>query len=171
MNKMRIPRILRAITWISIPVLVISLVGALFLQNTDQANLPDWLKALYPSLMLALDLLVGISFVLMLTAYNFSLLFDWVWNALLRRFGKPATATVIARHNTGISTGRVSHIWRVKLRVQPVKGEAFEAITEDQGSGGEVGEQVSVRYDPLTQSVAIERPWDEQQSKAEDENF
>lgn len=171
MNKMRIPRILRAITWISIPVLVISLVGALFLQNTDQANLPDWLKALYPSLMLALDLLVGISFVLMLTAYNFSLLFDWVWNALLRRFGKPATATVIARHNTGISTGRVSHIWRVKLRVQPDEGEAFEAITEDQGSGGEVGEQVSVRYDPLTQSVAIERPWDEQQSKAEDENF
>ena len=30
----------------------------------------------------------------------------------------------------------------------------------DQGSGGEVGQTVPVRYDPLTRSVAIERPWD-----------
>ncbi len=108
----------------------------------------------------------------MLTAYNFSFLFDWVLNGLLRRFGKPASATVIARHNTGISTGRVSHIWRVKLRVQPADGETFEAITEDQGSGGEVGEQVPVRYDPLTKSVAIERPWDREYKREDkDENF
>ena len=67
MNKMRIPRILRAITWISIPVLVISLAGALLLQHTNQANLPNWL-------MPTLEILVGVSFILMLTAYNFSFL-------------------------------------------------------------------------------------------------
>jgi hypothetical protein len=167
MNKMRIPKILRALTWISIPIFVISLAGLLLLPSPNEANFPDWLKAPYP----ALEILVGLSFVLMLTAYSFSLVFDWALNGLLRRFGKPATAAIIARHNTGISTGRVSHIWRIKLRVQPVDGEAFEAITEDQGSGGEVGEQVSVSYDPLTKSVAIGRPWDEHQHKSKDEKF
>ncbi len=164
MNKMRIPRILRAITWISIPVLVISLAGVLLLQKTNLASLPDWL-------MTTLEILVGVSFILMLTAYNFSFLFDWILNGWLRRYGKSATATIIARHNTGISMGRVSHLWRLKLRVQPADGEAFEAITEDQGSGGEVGEKVPVRYDPLTKSVAIERPWDRYERKDKDENF
>lgn len=110
MTQMRIPRILRAVTWISIPVLVISLVAGLSLYGKPPADLPDRLRPEYSLLMIVLDILVLVSFVLMLTAYNFSLLFDWVLNGLLRHFGKPATATVIARHNTGISTGRVSHI-------------------------------------------------------------
>jgi len=170
---MRIPKVLRAITWISVPVFVISLVAGLWLYGKHPADLPNWLRPQYSLLMSVLNVLFPVSFVLMLTAHSFSLLFDWVLNGLLRRFGKPATATVIARHNTGIGvgTGRLSHIWRVKLSVQPADDAAFEAITEDQGSSGEAGEQVPVRYDPLTKSVAIERPWAKQQYKSKDENL
>ncbi len=171
MNKMRIPRVLRAITWISIPVFVISLAAGLWLYDKHPADLPNWLGSQYAWLMPALNLIFPLSFVLMLTGYTFSLVFDWVLNGLLRRFGKPATATVVARHNTGISTGRLSHIWRLKLHVRPSEGTAFEAITEDMGSGGEAGSQVPVRYDPLTKSVAIERPWAKQQYRSKDESF
>jgi hypothetical protein len=160
MNKMNIPRILRAITWISIPVFVVSVAGWLLLNNADQADLPGWLMELSATLLSALDIVAGVSFVLMLTAYNFSFFFDWAVNGLLRRFGASATGTIIARHNTGIRVGKLSHMWRVTLRVQPVDGAPFEAITEDVGSGGAVGAQVSVRYNPLTKAVAIVRPWE-----------
>ena len=160
MNQMRIPRIMRATLWIAIPAFVLSLAGFLFLDGER-----------FPLLARAAGILTILSFFLMF-AWPFSMVFDSILNGLLRHFGKPAKATVIARHNTGISMGKVSHLWRVKLHVQPAEGEAFEAITEDQGSGGEVGEQVPVRYDPLTKSVAIERPWDrEYKRKDKDENF
>jgi len=160
MNQMRIPRIMRATLWIAIPAFVLSLAGSL---------LVDGERFLF--LARAANILTILSFFLMFV-WPFSMVFDSILNGYLRRFGTPAKATVIARHNTGISMGRVSHLWRVKLHVQPAEGEAFEAITEDQGSGGEVGEQVPVRYDPFTRSVAIERPWDRgYQRKDKDENF
>lgn len=159
MNRMVIPRILRAITWISIPVFVISLAAGLWLNGLAVEDLPGWLAPNYPLVMSVLEVSLPLSFVLMLTAYNFSLLFDWVLNGLLRRFGKPAMATIVSRQNTGISTGRFSHIWRVTLEVHPADGEAFEAITEDMGGGGTPGEVVPVRYDPFTRSAAIQRPW------------
>lgn len=158
MNKMSIPRILRGMTWVSIPVFVISLAGWLLLNKADQATLPGWLKV--SSILSMLEILVGVSFVLMLAAYNFSFVFDWAVNGLLRRFGTSATGTIIAKHDTGIQVGKWSHMWRVTLRVQPADGEAFEAVTEDVGSGGAVGTQVPVRYDPLTKAVAIVRSWE-----------
>jgi hypothetical protein len=151
---------MRATLWIALPAFVLSLAGFLFLDGGS-----------YPLLARAAGILSVVSFFLMFS-WPFSMVFDEILNGLLRRFGTPAKATVIARHNTGISMGKVSHLWRVKLRVQPAEGEAFEAITEDQGSGGEVGEQVPVRYDPFTKSVAIERPWDiAYRRKDKDENF
>ncbi len=160
MNKMIIPKILRALTWVSIPIFILSIAGWLLLNNTDQGNLPGWALEASHAFLSALETLAGVSFILMLTAYNFSLLFDWALSGLLRRFGKPATATIIARHNTGILVGRWAHIWRIELRVQPVGEEEFHAITEDMGSGGSEGTKVSVRYDPLTKAVAIMRPWE-----------
>lgn len=160
MNKMNIPKIFRAITWISIPVFVISVAGWLLLNNANQADLPGWLMELSTTILSTLEISAGVSFVLMLTAYNFSFFFGWAVNGLLRRFGTSATATITARHNTGIRVGKLAHIWRVTLRVQPADGAAFEATTEDVGSGGMVGAQVPVRYDPFTKAVAIVRPWE-----------
>ena len=171
MNRMLIPRILRASTWISIPVFVLCLVAGWFLYDKNPAELPGWLAPIYPSLMSLLTALIFVSFTLMVAGYAFSLTFDAILNGLLRRFGQPATARVIDRYNTGISTGRVSHIWRVKLRVRTDSGEEFEAVTEDQGGGGDVGGDVPVRYDPLTKSVAIMRPWDTPQPKQKHGNF
>jgi len=160
MNKMIIPKFLRALTWVSIPVFVLALAGWASLYNANPETLPDWLRASSLALLSGMEILAGVSFILMLTAYNFSLLFDWALSGLLRRFGKPATATIIARHNTGILVGRWAHIWRIELRVHPVGKEEFHAITEDMGSGGSEGTKVSVRYDPLTKAVAILRPWE-----------
>jgi hypothetical protein len=171
MNKMWIPRILRAVTWISIPFFVISMVGAFLFPRIDQVNFPDWLKVFYPWVQFALESMAAVSFVLMITAYGFSFLFTSILNGLLRRYGQPATATIMARYNTGIRLGKVSRLWRIKLRVQPVGSEAFEAITENQGSAGNEGEQVPVKYDPFTKSTVILRPWDNQQQKPRDEKF
>lgn len=171
MNKMRIPRILRALTWISIPVFVISLAVTLWLYNKQPADLPIWLEQQYSLLNSVLTILFMVSFVLMLTAHTSSLAFDWILNGLLCRFGKPATATILAKHNTGISTSRLSHIWRIKLQVQPADSEAFEAITEQYGGSGKPGERVQVRYDPLTKSVAIYNPMTGYQARRDHENF
>lgn len=160
MNQMRIPKLMRASIWITLPVFVLSLAAALMSGSVK-----------YPQIKQGAEILIGVSLFLML-AWPLSTTFDLTLNALVRRFGKPGKATVIARHNTGISMGKMSHLWRVKLHVQPAEGEAFEAITEDQGSGGEVGEKVTVRYDPLTKSVAIMRPWDFPAKRADqDVNF
>ena len=171
MNQMRIPRLLRAMTWLSIPVLIISLAGWWWLSHTPRAALPDGFNALYPALVTMAEFLCGLAFVLMLTAYSLSLLFDAILNGLLRRYGQPATATILARHNTGIRTGTWSHLWRLTLRVEPADGAAFEAITEDTGGGGRVGDQVPVRYDRRTKTVALERPWAKHPYRSTGPNF
>jgi hypothetical protein len=171
MNKMRIPRILRAITWISIPVFVVSLGLGLWLSSKKPADLPGWLSPQLALLTSIFGTLALVSFVLLLTAYNFSFLFDWILNGLLRRYGKPASATILARHNTGISTGRVSHVWRLKLQVHAPDGTEFEAITEDVGGGGDVGNEINVRYDPLTRATATDFSWDKPRRRDRDVSF
>ncbi len=87
-----------------------------------------------------------------------------VGNAVLRRFGRPATATLEDRYNVsnGTRRGVKSYIsTRFKLRVQPADGEPFIGVAEDSlDVGFEVtaGGEYPVKYDPLTKAVAFALP-------------
>ena len=81
-------------------------------------------------------------------------------NAYLRRFGQPATATVLDFH--GIKTGNNRYTGkeylgvRVKLEVHTPEGGSFEAVAEDTSEVGwqlEEGKSYPVKYDPLTKDV------------------
>ncbi len=81
-------------------------------------------------------------------------------NALLRRWGQSATATVLAVRDTHErDNGR--RVKRIKLAVQPPHGAPFEAVAEDILSSLEIGPvspgtAVAVKYDPRTREVALE---------------
>jgi hypothetical protein len=81
-------------------------------------------------------------------------------NAILRRFGESAKATVRAFATTNESVNRVG-VYRVKLEVHPSGGEPFVAVAEDAFrivNMVKPGDTVSVKYDPRTKEVALVMP-------------
>jgi len=92
-------------------------------------------------------------------------------NAIVRRFGETATAKVLAIRQTDGPLVNGQGIWRVKLEVQPSSGEPFVAVAEDQFLtvfGVDVGDIVSVKYDPRTKEVALVMP---RQPKTKEKDF
>ena len=69
-------------------------------------------------------------------------------NAILRRFGEPASAKILAVRQTGVMTNR-GGVWRVKLEVHPSAGEHFIAVAEEyfwNSIDMDSGDTVSVKY-------------------------
>lgn len=78
-------------------------------------------------------------------------------NAALRRRGKAAIATVLAEKMTGITAGSGLQVRRIKLEVHPPDEAPFVAVAEDAYELVFEGDQLAVRYDPVTKEVAIEK--------------
>ena len=95
-------------------------------------------------------------------------------NAVLRRFGQPATATVLDFHGikTGTWHGHTTYGgMRAKLEVHPPDGGSFVAVAEDTFDVGlqlQMGESLPVKYDPLTKEVALMMP---KQPKTKEKDF
>ncbi len=153
-------------TWISFAVLMASLVASALLHVILNHPAP-LLELLWPEL--SAILLAGASFVTMVAAAIAGLVVPRMLNAALRRNGQPATAKVLAVRDTG-STVNNQPVVRIKLEVHPPGGVPFEAVAEDSISRiafPRPGTEVSVRFDPRTKAVALERV-DSPNAKTED---
>ncbi len=146
---MKLPKFFRRFTPISgVAVGVTMAARAIF--NTEQPSL----------LSTVLGILFGISLFALVISFTAMLIVRDMENALLRRFGKPATATVRAVASTNESVNRVG-VYRVKLEVRPSGSEPFVAVAEDairMVNMMDPGDTVSVKYDPLTKEVALIMP-------------
>jgi hypothetical protein len=81
-------------------------------------------------------------------------------NALLRRFGTPATAMVLEIAGTNERVNNVG-VYRIRLEVQPASGGSFKAVAEEalrMVNMVNPGNTVSVKYDPRTKEVALVLP-------------
>ncbi len=104
--------------------------------------------------------LFQVSLFVLVVSFIGMLVFRDIENALLRRFGEPATAVVLATAMTNERVNRI-HVYRVKLEVRPSHGGSFEAVAEDVFRFANipvVGNTVSVKFDPRTKEVAILLP-------------
>jgi hypothetical protein len=147
---MKLPQLIRKLVPLSIAVFVLSCIAFSFLIISPW----PWLTAVAV-------VLAGISYFIFMGAATLVRIIE---NALLRRFGQPATATVLDFY--GIKTG-TSHGWttyggmRVKLEVHLPEGGSFEAVAEDSYNVGlqlREGGSVPVKYDPGTKEVALAMP-------------
>lgn len=147
---MKLPQLIRKLIPLWIVVFVLSCIGTF-----AAFALPfpwTWLSAVAV-------FLAGVSYMnFMFTASLICI----IENAYLRRFGQPATATVLDFH--GIKTGNNRYTGneyvgvRVKLEVHTPEGGSFEAVAEDTSEVGwqlEEGKSYPVKYDPLTKEVAL----------------
>ena len=160
---MKLPQLIRKLIPLWIVIFVLSCIGSMaFLA------LPfPWILLSAVSVVLA-----GISYMnFMFTASLICI----IENAYLRRFGQPATATVLDFH--GIKTGNNRYTGneyvgvRVKLEVHLPDGGSFEAVAEDTSDVGfqlRERESVPVKYDPLTKEVALVMP---KQPKPKEKDF
>jgi len=148
--KMKLPQLIRKLVPLSIAVFVLSCIAFSFLIVSPW----PWLTAV--SVVLA-----GISYVIFMGAATLVRIIE---NAFLRRFGQPATATVLDFYGikTGTWHGHTTYGGtRVKLEVHPPDGGSFEAVAEDTFDVGlqlQMGESLPVKYDPLTKEVALMMP-------------
>ncbi len=165
---MQLPKFLRKLIWISMAVFVVALVTTAVLSGIYQPNDTSNLLKL-PLPMLITTILTMISFFLIPGAFIGSIIVRTAENAGLRHFGESATAKVLAIHTTG-ERDNGSPVMRIKLEVHPPNGAPFEAVAEDvipfsQFMNISEGATVSVRYDPNTKEVALEKI---KRTKAED---
>jgi hypothetical protein len=155
---MKLPKLLRTLATISLLVGLVSLFGNIFLS----VFLDDGPVPLFQLSRTELALIIAIvSFVVMLAALVGSVLLSKSANESLRRTGLAAQAKVLAVDDTGITINK-NPVARIKLEVYPLSGTPFEAVAEELISRLEVGRispgvQVTVRYNPTTRDVALER--------------
>jgi hypothetical protein len=146
---MKIPRLFRKLT----PIFGIAC--GVFLLAASIFGIAEW-----KTLAAVSGTLMGISFVLTFVFLIGSIVIRNLENALLRRFGEPATATVLAVADVNERDNYV-YVYRVKLEVHPSGGEPFVAVAEDAirfSNYLSTGDTVSVKYDPPTKEVALVMP-------------
>jgi hypothetical protein len=146
---MKLPKLFRKLTPILAIVFSVFLVLAMFLGGD--------LSSVVSKILWFMFYVVLVAFVVNIIGL---LTFRPIANALLRRFGESATATVLAVAGTNESVNRVG-VYRVRLEVHPASGGSFIAVAEDAirivnmvGSG----DTVSVKYDPRSKEVALVMP-------------
>ena len=155
---MKLPKLLRTLTTISLIVGIVSILANVILSVFLDDHPVPLLQL--PRTELAL-LLAVVSFVVMIASLVGSVLVREAENAGLRRSGLAATAKVLAVHDTRVTVNK-DPVVRIKLEVYPPGGTPFEAVAEELISRLEVGSispgaEVSVRYKPTTREVALER--------------
>lgn len=155
---MKLPKLLRTLATLFLIVGLGSLFGNIILSIfLDDRPLP-----LFQLTRTALALTITtVSFVVMLAALVGSVILSRAENESLRRSGLAATAKVLAVDDTGITINK-NPIARIKLEVYPPGSPPFEAVAEELISrleGGSIspGVEVTVRYNPTTREVALER--------------
>lgn len=146
---MKLPKFFRRFTPIAAIAVGVAMVARIFFGATP----PDLLSTLSGFAFEVALFVLAFSFIGMLVARD-------VENALIRRFGEPATATVLAIEPTNESVNRVG-VYRLKLQVQPAQAESFVAVAENAiriVNMPDTGNTVPVKYDPRTREVALEMP-------------
>jgi hypothetical protein len=157
---MKLPQLIRKLIPFSIAVFVVSFIATIFFFGT-QWNL----------LATVSGVLAGLSYVTFMGAAT---LIRIIENAILRRFGQPATATVLDFYGikTGTWHGHTTYGgMRAKLEVHPPDGGSFVAVAEDTYDVGlqlRMGGIFPVRYDPRTKEVALVMP---RQPKMKEKDF
>jgi hypothetical protein len=155
---MKLPKLLRTLATISLTVGLVSLFGNIILS----VFLDDGPILLFQLPRTALALIIAtVSFVVMLASLVGSVILGKAENESLRRSGLAATAKILAVDDTGITINK-NPVARIKLEVFPPSGTPFEAVAEELISRLEVGSispgvEVTVRYNPTTKEVALER--------------
>ncbi len=156
---MKLPKFFRRLTPISGIIVAIAMAARMISGNAELS----WLSRVSEFVFYVSLLAFIVSFIGMLVVRDIA-------NALIRRFGKSATATVRAVEGTNESVNRVG-VYRVKLEVRPSGGEPFVAVAEDAiriVNMVDPGDTVSVKYDPRTKEVALMMP---KKVKIKRENF
>jgi len=146
---MKIPRLFRKLA----PIFGIAC--GVFLLAASIFGIAEW-----KTLAAASGILMAVSFVLAFVFLIGSIVVRNLENALIRRFGEPATAMVRAVEGINERDNRVS-VYRVKLEVHPSSGESFVSVAEDairMSNYLSPGDSVSVKYDPSTKEVALVMP-------------
>jgi hypothetical protein len=157
---MKLPQLIRKLVPVSIAVFVISFIAFIFFFGTE-----------WNFLAIVSGVLAGLSYVTFMGAAT---LVRVIENAVLRRFGQPATATVLDFHGikTGTWHGHTTYGgMRAKLEVHHPDGESFIAVAEDTFDVGlqlRQGETLHVKYDPRTKEVALVMP---RQPKTKEKDF
>lgn len=167
---MKLPQFFRKLMYISLwifvgvsatPFVVLPIAGIFHIKVSEGVG---------SALLTGLVVLWVISFITMMGSMAGAPLVRYIENASLRGLGTSGTATIMDFHT--VTEGQSK--WgpnvvgvRFKLKVHTPEGETFEAIAED--SAGEyydtsaqgllrVGQEVPVKYDPLTKEVALAIP-------------
>ena len=157
---MKLPEFFHKLGSISIPIFVVSLLATIALGVFFTGSLSGPMIAVKIVLLIA----AGVSFVTMIFSIIVAPQIRVVENAVLRRFGQPATAKVLDFY--GIKTGTLHGLTeyagvRAKLEVHLPGGGTFVAVTEDTYEAGlqlRQGESFPVKYDPRTKAVALVMP-------------
>jgi len=171
-----LPQLLRKLMPVSIVVFVIVtilacvvLAGGSFLSGS--------MRGYASAILLGLVILWGISFIIMMVLALGVPLIRSIENALLRGLGKSGTATV-EDIRTMIEHGRYGHdrivAVRIKLNVHTPESGTFESVAEDSGDAWDngdselkVGQEVQVKYSPLTREVVLMTPKHKQAEEPE----
>ena len=146
---MKLPKFFRKFTPISAILVGVAMVLRMFLY-TDPPNLLSTIS----------EIIFFLSLFAFFTSLFGLLVVRSLENALIRRFGESATATVLAVATTNKSVNRVG-VYRVKLEVHPPNGESFINVAEDVIRISHLmraGDTVPVKYDPYTRETALILP-------------
>lgn len=146
---MKIPRFFRKSLPVSVVLIAVAMVAWMFF-GADRPGL----------LSMLVGILLDASIIFFVVTLIGVLVFRSIANALLLRFGESATAEVLAVAGTNESVNRVG-VYRVRLLVQPSKGESFIGVAEDairMVNMMSAGDTVPVKYDPRTKEVALVLP-------------
>lgn len=156
---MKLPRFFRKFTPIAGIAVGIAMAARMLL-SADPSNL----------LSMVSGILFNVSLLALLVSFIGMLVVRDIENALIRRFGKPATAMVRAVAATNERVNRVG-VYRVKLEVHPSGSAPFAAVAEDairMANMMNAGDTVSVKYDPRTKETALVLP---KRMKTKSEDF
>lgn len=157
---MKLPKFFRAMMYVSIPVFILSLILFILLLalfSPDSSSLEDTVTMIVGGIMV-------LSFLTMVGGIILDPLVRFTENALLRGFGRPATATVMDFYyvESGTNKGRkLVEAVRIKLEVHDPDGGTFTGVAEDNPEMGlriSNGQTVPVKFDPRTREVALNLP-------------
>jgi hypothetical protein len=159
-DSMKLPRFFRSLMYFSLRVFLISLVLIIVLLAVFDTDLPGAQRTAANSV----GGVVIISFLCMSGSIILDPLTRVTENALLRRFGRSATAEVLDLYYVESGTQRgfkLIEATRVKLEVHDPQGGSFIAVAEDGtrlGGRLSAGQTVPVKFDPRTHEVALDLP-------------
>ncbi len=157
---MKLPKFFRSLMYASIPVFVVSMILVVILMLIFGEDL----SALEGTVVNIAGGVTVVSFITMSGSIIANPLVRFIENALLRRFGSSATATVIDLYyvQSGTQRGRkLIEAVRIKLEVRDPDGGKFTGVAEDNSSMAYMlnsGQTVQVKFDPRTREVALDLP-------------